>query len=278
MKLKRSIFYISDHTANTAEMLGRSLVARFPQIQWQQQAIPYVHNLHSAHRAVLQIDACAKQDQQLPIVIDTLVDKKLSSIIQTSQSYVIDVYSALLPGLAQELNESPSAMVGAQNEPKDTYTRRINAIQFSMEQDDGCNLEYFQDADIVLLGVSRTGKTPTSVYIAVQFGLRAANYPMTPADLEQQRLPPEIEAMHGRLFGLSIEPDTLQSIRQKRWPDSSYASMQQCWQEVQDAREVYEKYKIPCADVTHRSIEEVAAQALNALNINRTTEIETSQP
>ena len=268
---ERSIFYVSDHTGLTAESLGRSLVAQFPQVRWYQRALPYVNDRAAASSAVREINERATVDGCSPLVVDTLLDPELSRVIATSKGYVLDVFRSFLPGLEKEIGCAPTTVIGAQSASQPEYVRRIDAIQYSMDQDDGCNLERFSEADLVLLGVSRTGKTPTSMYIAIQFGLRTANYPLTETELETLRLPSELEPLRERLFGLTIEPEALAEIRQQRWSDSSYADPRRCQREVQDLLELYRRYGIQYLDVTRLSIEEVAAQALEQLRINRTT-------
>lgn len=269
MPQKRSIFYISDHTALTAESLGRSLTAQFPTIRWYQRALPYVRNLEAARKAIAEIDERAQADGCAPLVVNTLLNSEVNEVLKSSSGYMIDVFQSFLPGLEKEIGYKATTVIGAPTESLPSYTRRIEAIQYSMEQDDGNNLEVFSEADIVLLGVSRTGKTPSSLYIAIQFGLRVANYPLTKTELESQSLPSEISCLRDCLFGLTIRPEVLTDIRQQRWPDSPYADPGRCQQEVMDLEELYRRHGIPHMDVTHKSVEEVAAQALECLGINR---------
>ena len=275
---ERSVFYVSDHTALTAENLGRSIIAQFPGIHWNQRAMPYIADRQAALNAVREINEKAKADGCAPLVVNTLLNRDLSDILSTSDGYILDIFRTFLPGLEEKIGSPASTLVGAQSAPTPAYSNRIEAIQYSMEHDDGCRPEHFDQADIVLLGVSRTGKTPTCLYIAIQFGLRAANYPLAESDLASQQLPPMIEALKDRLFGLTIEAETLSDIRRQRWPNSTYAEPGTCLREIEDLREIYRRYGIPTADVTRLSIEEVAAQALEKLNINRTAELGQTSP
>jgi regulator of PEP synthase PpsR (kinase-PPPase family) len=185
----------------------------------------------------------------------------------------LDFFDAFLGPMEQELGQVSSHALGRAHGMTDlaAYTARINATSFALANDDGTHTREYERADVILIGVSRSGKTPTCLYMALQYGIYAANYPLIEDDLESRRLPAVVEPYRSKLFGLTIRPDRLHQIRQERRPDSRYASMSQCNFELRAAEQLFDRFGIPYLDTTDCSIEEIASRVLERKNIARRT-------
>ncbi len=269
--MKRSVFYVSDRTGITAEMLGQSLLSQFEGPQFERHTLPFVDNPERAREAVEAIDRTADADGIRPIVFCTLVNEAIRSEIRASNALVLDFVEAIIGPLEVELKSASSHAVGKSHGTGDLrrYTERINAINFSMAHDDGLGTNGFGEAEIILVGVSRSGKTPTSLYLALQFGIKAANYPLVSEDLDKQRLPAVLQPWRHKLWGLSIRPERLHQIRSERRPDSRYASLANCRHEIQAAEALMRMQGIPFLDSTNMSIEELSTTILHQTTLSR---------
>lgn len=260
----RPAFFISDSTGITAETLGNSVLAQFENQKFEHIIVPYVNNVERAMSAVEKINRAAEECGTQPIVFDTLVDEKLRSIIATSKGYIIDVLGTFVSQLEIALNETPSRTVGrVQNAEKDkVYKLRIDAVNYALDNDDGARLNRYDQAEVILIGVSRSGKTPTCLYLAMQSGIFVANYPITDEDMESDRLPKALLAHRSRLFGLTIDAERLAAIRSERRPDTRYSSLRQCEDELRQAEAMFKRFGIPYLDTTHASVEEISTRVL----------------
>ena len=274
--MKRKVFYLSDSTGLTAENLGKSLLAQFPQIQFESVTRPFVDTPDKAQRIAMEINQEAQTSSHRPIVIDTIVSSEVSGIISAAECFYIDIFSTFLSPLENELNVKSAHHVGHtpifredSRAVDENYMQRIDAVHFALANDDGMKLSRYQDADIILVGVSRTGKTPSSVYLGMQYGIKAANYPLIPDDLERNRLPTALQNHQKKLFGLTIRPARLSEIRNERKPNSQYAALRTCVDEVRQAETLYRQYRIPYIDTTQLSIEEISARMLQRAGIER---------
>lgn len=259
--MKRHVFYISDRTGITAEVLGGALLTQFEEnIEFVEKTIPFVDTIEKAEQVREKIDATAKETGVRPIVFDTIVNPELRAIIRQSSGLIMDFFHTFIGPLEKELGVSSSFRVGKHHaiDDKGEYDHRIEAVNFALNSDDGRSMRYFDDAEVILIGVSRCGKTPTCLYMAMQFGIFAANYPFTEDDMDRLRLPPELKRNHEKLFGLTIDPQRLHEIRTQRRQGSQYASLQQCRREVMLVEQLFRKEKIPFVDTTSKSIEEIA--------------------
>ena len=262
---KRTAFFISDSTGITAETLGESLLAHFDTIEFDKVILPYVDNGEKARLAVARINQAAAMDGVAPLIFDTVVDREIRAILAASHGFVVDLFATFLEPLERELNAPSNFTVGrgpvsATN--NNLYSRRIEAVHYALDNDDGARLHRYDEAELILLGISRSGKTPTSIYLALQAGIFVANYPLTEDDLDQPRLPKLLEPFRARLYALTIKPDRLAAIRSERRADSRYASLKQCEDEVRLAEGLYRKLHIPFIDTTDISIEEIATRIL----------------
>ncbi|TLY69127.1 MAG: kinase/pyrophosphorylase [Gammaproteobacteria bacterium] len=265
----RTVFFVSDQTGVTAETLGHSLMTQFEGQEFRPVTLPFVSSLDKAEEAVRRINRAASQGLR-PIVFSTLVQDDLREILMGANALFLDLFSTFVGPLERELDARSTHRAGRAHGMADlaAYTTRIEATNFSLANDDGSGGDY-EHADVVLIGVSRVGKTPTCVYMALQYGVFAANYPLTEDDLEAGRLPPRLEPYRAKLFALTIRPERLQQIRNERRPDSRYASRQQVLYELRAAEALFSRYALPWLDTTECSIEEIASRILNTSGIER---------
>lgn len=272
--MTRSAFFISDGTGITAESLGRSLLAQFENVDIRMLTKPYIDTVEKAEALVEVIAATAVRDGEQPIIIDTIVDTTIREVIRSAIGFKVDIFSTFLEPLEQELATRSSYSVGRTHSigRDDVYMDRIQSVHFALDNDDGARTHQYDKADIILVGVSRCGKTPTSLYLALQFGIRAANYPLTEDDQDEDgtlKLPKVLSPHHHKLFGLTIDPRRLAAIRHERRPNSRYSSMDQCVQEVGQAEALYRQMHIPFIDTTRFSVEEISTRMIAETGLTR---------
>lgn len=269
--MKRSVYFISDGTGITAETLGHSLLAQFENITFDETTLPYVDTVEKAQAAVDMINKVAETEGTKPIIIDTIVDKLIRQEISKANGFMLDVFETFVGKLETELCSHSANAVGKYHSivNNESYNIRIDAVHFALENDDGARTRHYDIADIILTGVSRSGKTPTSLYMALQFGVHAANYPLTEDDFDDLRLPAALKEHKKKLFGLTIDPERLSAIRHERKANSRYASIQQCEMEIRAAQAMFNKEGIPYINTTHLSIEEISTRILASAGIKR---------
>ncbi len=267
---RRTVFFVSDQTGVTAETLGHSLMTQFEGLEFRPVTLPFVSSVDKAHEAVRRIDRAASDEGLRPIIFSTLVQDELRDIVMNANGLFLDLFSAFVGPLERELNTRSTHRAGRAHGIADlaAYTMRINATNFALANDDGTGGDYAH-ADVVLVGVSRVGKTPTCVYLALQYGVFAANYPLTEDDLEAGKLPARLEPFRRKLFGLTIRPERLQQIRTERRPESRYASRAQVQYELRAADAMFVRFGVPSLDTSESSIEEIASRILNTTGIER---------
>ena len=266
----RPVFYVSDGTGITAETIGHSLLTQFTGTLFATDRLPFVDTPDRAREAAARIRAAGERAGLRPVVVSSCVDADLTAALAESGALVLDVFAPFIAPLEQELGMQRQPRVGQAHGivDFDTYHRRINAMNYALTHDDGISMDY-AEADLILVGVSRAGKTPTCVYLALHYGIRAANYPLTDDDLDSERLPKRLLPYRQKIFGLTIDPERLQQIRQERRPNSRYSKLETCRREVAQAEAMFGMERIPVLSTTHASIEEIASRVLEALGINR---------
>lgn len=270
-EILRSAFFISDGTAITAETLGRSLLSQFGNVKFDVKIIPYVDTPELAHEAVKRINEAHRLSGLKPLVFDTIVSDEIRSIINGADATNLDIYEGLIARIANEIGETPDSHAGMAHGQVDSedYKARIDAVHFALDNDDGARTNHYDGADIILVGLSRSGKTPTSLYLALQFGIRAANYPLTEDDLDSSNLPKVLQPYRHKLFGLTIDTERLVRIRQERKAGSRYASLAQCQEEQRAIQAIYTAQKIPNLNVSEMSVEEIATRILQITGLAR---------
>jgi len=263
----RAIIFVSDGTGITAEMLGKGLLSQFDGISFRQVRFPFVDSIERAKDCVHAIREAHKQHGVRPLVVMTIMNPDISAMLHREDALVLDLFEAFIAPMEKELGTRSAHTVGrSHGQSGHGYANRIAAISFAIAHDDGVSAAELNNADVILVGVSRCGKTPTSLYLSMQFGIRAANYPLIPEDFERDHLPNTLMPFRDKLFGLTIAPEQLHLIRQDRRPDSNYSALDTCRQEVAAAERMMRREGIKWFDMTSRSIEEVAVQIIQAIN------------
>jgi regulator of PEP synthase PpsR (kinase-PPPase family) len=263
------VFYISDGTAITAEVFGHAVLSQFP-IDFESLTIPFVETLTKAEKVKQQINDCFITTGERPLVFHSIVNPDIRNVIYSSEGLDYDFLNTFVAPLEQHLGMQACPVVHrTHGKGNHSYDARIDAINFSMENDDGQTMKHMDKADIILLGVSRCGKTPSSLYLSMQFGIKAANYPFTEDDMDNLKLPDALKRNKSKLFGLTIDPQRLHEIRQSRMENSRYSSLRQCRLEVKEVEMMYKRERIPFVDTTNHSVEEIATKILDITGMER---------
>ena len=268
--LPRIVYIVSDGTGITAENFSQSILAQF-EASFKQIRIPFVDTLDKAHDAVMQINGTDPKYGQA-IVFTTLVNPEVNSVVSKANALVLDMFQTFVAPLEQTLGMRSTHAINRlhHNADTDAYKNRIEAINYSLAHDDGQSNQNLIDANVILVGVSRVGKTPTSLYLAMQYGLKAANYPLIPEDFERDQLPKDLLPHKQKIFGLTIDAERLSQIRNERRPGSNYAKLENCRYEINEATAMMRRESIPWVSTTSKSIEEIATTILQAIRSDKT--------
>jgi regulator of PEP synthase PpsR (kinase-PPPase family) len=268
---KRTVFFVSDGTGITAQMLGHSLLTQFEGVDFTQITLPFVDSIEKAEECLTRIEAESQNGGGQPVVFSTLVNQDVRQVVRKSKALFIDFFETFIDPLEAGLGIKSSHTIGRSHSAMDKkeYQQRIEAVNFAMAHDDGASHRELGQADVILIGVSRSGKTPTSLYLALQFGVKAANYPLIPEDFQRMQLPEALRGQKTKLYGLTIAPERLHEIRQERRPDSRYADLENCRFEIDEALKLMRREGIRSINSTSKSIEEIATTILRELKIPR---------
>ncbi|MFO1305735.1 MAG: pyruvate, water dikinase regulatory protein [Burkholderiales bacterium] len=269
---KRTVFFVSDRTGITAEMLGNSLLTQFEDFDFTRITIPFVDSPDRVQEAIRTINDTAEREGRRPLVFSSVVDEAASEAIQREANALpLDLFQAFIHPMEAELGAKSSHAAGRSHGIANSheYFARMEAINFTQAHDDGATTRDLDKAQVVLVGVSRCGKTPTSLYLALQFGIRAANFPLTPDDFSDRKLPASIVPHRAKLFGLTIQPERLREIREERRRGSKYASLDNCRYEIREAEALMVREKIEMLDTTSKSIEEISTTILHRAKLQR---------
>jgi len=268
---RRTVFFVSDGTGITVEMLGHSLLTQFDGIEFDQRTIPFIDSVDKAQACVSRINEASASGNGRPVVFTTLVNPEIRETVRKAEAFVLDLFESFLDPLEAEFGAKSTHTIGRSHSARDAkgYTHRIDAINFALAHDDGASSRDLDKADVILVGVSRSGKTPTSLYLSLQFGIRAANCPLIPEDFDRMSLPVALQAHRRKLFGLSIAPERLREIRNERRPNSKYADLENCRYEVQQAEKLMSREGIRWANSTTKSIEEIATTIMQEFKLER---------
>ncbi len=266
-RVKKHVYFVSDHTGVTAEVVGQSLLSRFDHIDLETATKPFVSTLERAKEVVAEFAKLAAP----PIVFSTITDPEVRKLVADAAAVHFDLFEPYAARLEQALGQPAVTVVGAAHSIRDLarYQARIDAIEFSLTTDDGANVKRYDNADVVLIGVSRVGKSPTSLYLAMTYGVRASNFPLVEEDLEADSLPRALASHRARLFGLTIDPRRLHELRTKRSPGTGYASIERCEFEVNRVERLFRRHNLPFLETTNVSVEELASQVLQRADLER---------
>ena len=269
----RAVFFVSNSTGITVETLGRSLLYQFSSIQFESHSLRFVDSIEKANEAVVSINQIALNTGMRPIILSTLVNPELRKVLSTADGLYLDVFNSFISPIEEELGSTAVLGHGRVHGIGDDeyYSERIDAVNYSLKTDDGTGKKVYSEADVILIGASRTGKTPTSLYLSMHYGLRAANYPIVDEELDSHSLPASLHNHKDKLFGLLVTPERLQNIRTKRRADSQYSSLSQCQYEVRQTESLFQQQNVPYFDVSSMSIEEVASNIMDQLKIQPRT-------
>jgi regulator of PEP synthase PpsR (kinase-PPPase family) len=269
--MKRHVFMISDGTGITAENLGNSLITQFENINFEKHTIPYIDTLEKAFAVRQRINQTFQETGNKPLLFMTIINTNIAKMIKKSSATAFDLFNTFIDPLEIELGAKSSYTVGRTHGVANSkrYTHRIDAVDYALAHDDGIKIRGYAKAELVLIGVSRCGKTPSCLYMALHFGLMVANYPLTDEELSLFRLPEALKPYKEKLFGLTIDPERLQHIRTERRPNSRYASAEQCRREVSEVEAMYQAEHIPYLNSTRFSIEEIATKILAMTSVRR---------
>jgi regulator of PEP synthase PpsR (kinase-PPPase family) len=266
----RTVFFVSDGTGITAETFGHAVLTQF-EMRFRQVRLPFIDTLDKAYEAVRRINEAGDADGSRPLVFSTLVKPDLSNVIRQARGMHQDLIQTFVAPLEQELGVKSTHTIGRSHNTVDTeeYKNRIEAINYSLAHDDGQSHKNLAEADVILVGVSRSGKTPTSLYLAMQYGIKAANYPLIPDDFERGKLPSQLPQYREKIFGLTITPERLSEIRNERRAGSKYASLENCRYEVNEAESMMRREGIRWLSSTTKSIEEISTTILQDIKPDR---------
>jgi regulator of PEP synthase PpsR (kinase-PPPase family) len=267
----RIVFIVSDGTGITAENFSQSILAQF-EATFKHIRIPFVDSVDKAHEAVSNINQALNKYGVQPIVFTTLVNPELNRIVSKANGLILDMFQTFVAPLEAALGMKSTHAMNRLHHNADTeaYKNRIEAINYSLAHDDGQSNQNLGEADVILVGISRVGKTPTSLYLAMQYGLKAANYPLIPEDFERGQLPKDLIPYRQKIFGLMIDAERLSEIRNERRPGSNYAKLENCRYEINEATAMMKKQSIPWVLTTSKSIEEIATTVLQAMKSDKT--------
>jgi regulator of PEP synthase PpsR (kinase-PPPase family) len=268
---QRTVFFISDGTGITAETFGNAILAQF-EFKPRHVRLPFIDSVDKAHQAIRQINHTAEVEGKRPIVFTTLVNMEILAVIKTHcNGMLLDMFGMFVAPLEGELGIKSNHRVGRFSDASKSkeYDDRIEAINFSLAHDDGQSNRDLAGSDVILVGVSRSGKTPTSLYLAMQYGLKASNYPLIPEDFERRQLPPALVPHRKKIFGLTIAPERLAQIRNERRPNSKYASLENCREEIHEAEAMMRREGIRWLSTTTKSIEEISTTILQEIRPER---------
>jgi len=264
----RTAFYISDGTALTSETFGHAILSLFP-VEVRHRTLSFIDDENKARLAVEEINAHYAEQEQKPLIFHTIIDPTIKSIIMSSKGVAFDFLDHYVAPVQAELGVEPQPRTNRTHGIHQDYSFRIDAVDYTLANDDGVTTKNYSEADIILVGASRTGKTPTCLYLALQYGVKAANYPLTEEDMADLALPNDLKMHRHKLFGLTIDATRLQQIRDNRMANSRYASSAQCEKEVAHIESMYRREAIPYLNSTHASVEEIAAKIMAITKLKR---------
>jgi len=275
----RTVFFVSDSTGITAETMGHSLLSQFPHLDFTYLQRPYVDTEKRVQQLVAEISQVSKDQGFKPLVFATMPETHINKILEEADCHYYEIFENFLDKIGHDLHTKPTRESGLSHGlvNEKTYDARIDALNFTLKHDDAMVLKTLDKADVIIVGVSRSGKTPTSLYLALKYGIKAANYPITDSDFEKHALPDVLLENREKLFATTIEAKRLHEIREKRRPASQYSALENCIKEIKNTQQLYDKYNLTPMDVTHQSIEELSAQIVRKLSEQDTITIKPSK-
>nr|WP_081317375.1 pyruvate, phosphate dikinase/phosphoenolpyruvate synthase regulator [Microbacterium testaceum] len=264
----RAVFFVSDSTGITAETLGNALLANFPAAHFDRHTIPFVGTVTPVSTVAAALQS-ATTPEAAPIVFATVKNAGIRAVIAGSAAVVIDLLAGHLTELEAELDTPAEQRSGQYHGLGDLerYFARMRAVEFAIEHDDGQSGRALDTADVIIVAPSRCGKTPTTMYLALHYGLLVANYPLTDDDFPTDGLPRIVAPHADRCFGLTTTALRLSQVRHERRPNSTYSSLAQCTLEIRRAEDLYRRTRVPFLSSATRSVEEMSAVILQSMKL-----------
>lgn len=262
----KDIYYISDSSGILVTNLGQALICQFPEVNFYEEKFSYIRTVTEAKKIMAHI--LKRSGGRRPIIFSTILDPEVRAVFDSPEVEYFEAYGRFLERLETCLETEAVREPGIARNPSDlALNMRVDAIHFCLDHDDGTKAGEYDEADVILLGVSRVGKTPVAVFLATQMGLKSANFPLTAEYLNRYQVPETIRQNLSRVVALTTSPEQLHSAREKRYPGSRYARLSTCVEELKLAEHLYLKSNIPVVSSAGRSIEETATQVTQQLGI-----------
>ena len=260
------VFFLSDSTGISAETMGNALLIQFPDLRFERRLIPFITTVEEARRVVGILDE-AMAGPVTPLAFSTTAVAEIRDVLHTSTCPLIDFFDMHMELVESILGAKGMRVAARLHGMGDVqrYNTRMQAVEYAVEHDDGQSMRALDKADVILIAPSRCGKTPTTMYLALQHGVFVANYPLVDEDFASADLPRPVKDLRDRCFGLTTTAARLSQVRNERRPNSRYASLEQCSYELRQAEAMYRAHRIPVINSSAKSVEEMSTVILQFL-------------
>jgi regulator of PEP synthase PpsR (kinase-PPPase family) len=261
------VFFLSDSTGITAETMGNALLIQFPDLRFERRLIPFISTVEEARRVVAILDQAAA-GPVTPLAFSTAAVEEVRQELLSTKCPLIDFFELHMERVESILGAKGIRVAARLHGMGDVkrYNARMAAVEYAIEHDDGQSMRALDKADVILVAPSRCGKTPTTMYLALQHGIFVANYPLVVEDFETAELPRPVRELRDRCFGMTTTPARLSQVRHERRPNSRYASLEQCTYELRQAEAMYRNHRLPVVNSSTKSVEEMSTVILQTLN------------
>jgi [pyruvate, water dikinase]-phosphate phosphotransferase / [pyruvate, water dikinase] kinase len=261
------VFFLSDSTGITAETMGNALLIQFPSLRFERRLIPFISTVEEARRVVSILDVAAA-GPVTPLAFSTTALEEVRQELLRTTCPLIDFFDLHMERVESILRVKGIRVAARLHGMGDVqrYNARMAAVEYAIEHDDGQSMRALDKADVILVAPSRCGKTPTTMYLALQHGIFVANYPLVDEDFEIAELPRPVRELRDRCFGMTTTPARLSQIRNARRPNSRYASLEQCSYELRQAEAMYRNHHLPVINSSAKSVEEMSTVILQTLS------------
>jgi [pyruvate, water dikinase]-phosphate phosphotransferase / [pyruvate, water dikinase] kinase len=261
------VFFLSDSTGITAETMGNALLIQFPDLRFERRLIPFISTIDEARRVVKVLDTAAA-GPVTPLAFSTAAVEEVRHELSHTKCPLIDFFDLHMERVESILGTKGIRVAARLHGMGDVkrYNTRMAAVEYAIEHDDGQSMRALDKADVILIAPSRCGKTPTTMYLALQHGIFVANYPLVDEDFDTAELPRPVRGLRDRCFGMLTTPARLSQVRHERRPNSRYASLEQCTYELRQAEAMYRNHRLPVINSSTKSVEEMSTVILQTLN------------
>lgn len=260
------VFFLSDSTGISAETMGNALLIQFPDLPFERRLLPFITTEDDARKVVEVLDRAAAGPGRA-IAFSTTALTSIRDILHTTTCPLIDFFDIHMTRVEEILGVEGVRQASRLHSMGDVqrYNSRMAAVEYAIEHDDGGSLRALEKAEVILLAPSRCGKTPTTMYLALQHGVFVANYPLVEEDFDTDQLPRPVRGLRDRCFGITTSPERLSQVRNERRANSRYASLRQCSWELRRAEALFKRNRIPVVNSATKSVEEMSTVILQHL-------------